>query len=248
MYEPLPTTSTNNKRPTESNKSSNSFIEWEDNSPWRSRFDLVYREIRRRIVLLEYQPDTKLNIIQLSNEFAISRTPIRSVIQRLEREGLVLTRHGVGTIVTAIIPSQSRDAMQMRLHLATLIGEVNPKLPCSNDLQKIQVLKEVTETKKTLSSSEAYSYHADLHDFKCGLIGSELLHRTYDEMYYRTVRVWFYHLNELDWETEMQSMRSDISQTFFAAKRGDIPAVGFITRNAISAQLHRLNSVISKES
>ena len=240
----MSTTANGSERSKKLNKAGNSFVELEDNSPWRSRFDLVYREIRKRIVLLEYDPDTKLNIIRLSREFAISRTPIRSVMQRLEREGLVLTRHGVGTIVTAIIPSQSRDAMLMRLHLATLIGEVNPKLPSRTSLEKLQKLKAIAETKHPMSLSETHACHAALHDFKCGLIGSELLQRTYDEMYYRTVRVWFYHLKELDWEIELQSMLSDISQTYAAAERSDISAVGFITRNAISAQLHRLNTVI----
>ena len=97
-----------------------------DTSPWRSRFDTVYREIRRRIVLLEYPPDTKLDIKSISLEFEISRTPIRSVTQRLEQEGLVVTKHGVGTMVAGIIPSQSRDAIQLRLHLATLIGDSGP--------------------------------------------------------------------------------------------------------------------------
>ena len=111
-----------------------------DTSPWRSRFDTIYREIRRRIVLLEYPPDTKLDIKSISVEFEISRTPIRSVTQRLEREGLVITKHGVGTMVTGIIPSQSRDAIQLRLHLATLIGDADPKPIEKLSLESLELL------------------------------------------------------------------------------------------------------------
>ena len=72
------------------------------------------------------------------------------------------------------------------------------------------------------------------------MIGSELLQRTYDKMYYRNVALWFYHLKELDWETKIQYIRSEIGQTFSATERIDIQVIGFITRNSISAQFHRL--------
>ena len=39
-----------------------------DTSPWRSRFDFVYGEIRRRIVLLDYLPESKLDIKNISGE------------------------------------------------------------------------------------------------------------------------------------------------------------------------------------
>ena len=69
-----------------------------------------------------------------------------------------------------------------------------------------------------------------------------MLQRTHDKMYYRNIVLWFYHLKELDWETEIQYIRSEIDQTFSAAERGDIQVIEFITRNSISAQFHRLNT------
>ena len=218
-----------------------------DTSPWRSRFDFVYREIRRRIVLLDYLPESKLDIKNISEEFKISRTPIRSVMQRLEREGLVMTKHGVGTIVTGIIPSQSRDAIQLRLHLATLIGESDPKPIDLISLEGLELLNKRTQNNNNMSQSELYKCYEQLHEFKCKLISSDLLRETYDQMYYRTVRVWFFYMKQLTLAELSESIKTDVSQTLNAAKRDDIRAIGFITRNAISAMLHRLNLLMMAE-
>ena len=44
-----------------------------------------------------------------------------------------------------------------------------------------------------------------------------------------------------------EAIKIDVLQTLNAAKRDDIKAIGFITRNAISAMLHRLNSLLMEE-
>ena len=86
-----------------------------------------------------------------------------------------------------------------------------------------------------------------LHDFKCNLIGNVHLRRTYDEMYYRSVRAWFQYVPRLEFETEKTALLADISQTMSAVRRGDVAAVGFITRNAVSDGLYRLDALIQQD-
>ena len=62
----------------------------------------IYFELRRRICLLDYQPGSRLNERELASEFGVSRTPLRTVLQRLEYDGLILSQHGNGTEVTSI--------------------------------------------------------------------------------------------------------------------------------------------------
>ena len=85
-----------------------------------------------------------------------------------------------------------------------------------------------------------------LHDFKCNLIGNLHLRRTYDEMYYRSVRAWFLWVPRLDFEVEKAALSADISQTMNAVRRDDVAAVGFITRNALSEGLYRLDTLIEQ--
>ena len=68
----------------------------------RERFERMYKAIRDRICLLEYEPGARLSEEELAREFGVSRTPLRRVLSRLESEGLLESRHGVGTFVTDV--------------------------------------------------------------------------------------------------------------------------------------------------
>ena len=71
-------------------------------SPSRERFERLYRTIRDRICLFEYPPGGRLSEEELAAEFSVSRTPVRRVLARLEAEGLIEARHGVGHIVARV--------------------------------------------------------------------------------------------------------------------------------------------------
>jgi DNA-binding GntR family transcriptional regulator len=222
-------------------------VPYADTSPWRRRFNTTYKTIREQIILHKYPPGTRLNIDTLASEFSVSRTPIRTVLQRLENEGLAITRHGVGTTVTEIDFDRVRDAMLLRMHLAELIGTLNPQPPDDTTLELLGRLKRECSPADVAPLPEKFArIDTQLHDCKCSLVGNELLRRTYDEMYYRTVRTWFYFLPRMDWAREYSLLSEDINMTTNALKRGDIAAVGFVTRNAISAGLYRLNDLIKE--
>src|SRR5215467_7850679 len=61
-----------------------------------------------------------------SNTSPVSGTPIRSVLSRLEAEGLVRSRHGVGTFVTDVDIEELAQVYQLRMELAVLLGRLDP--------------------------------------------------------------------------------------------------------------------------
>lgn len=218
-----------------------------DSSPWRVRFRTIYEDLRKSIILLEHPPGARLDVEALAREHAVSRTPIRTVIQRLESEGLAVTRHGVGTTVAEIDFAQVHDAMLFRMHLAELIGTLAPR-PANPDVAShLDALAEdFARIPESESPREFARFDMQLHDRKCEMIGNDLLRRTYDEMYYRTARVWFHYLPRLDWNVERYALLEDFRQTSRAIRRGDVAAVGFVTRNALSEELYRLRDLISE--
>jgi DNA-binding GntR family transcriptional regulator len=84
----------------------------------RERFERIYKTIRDRICLLEYEPGARLAEEELAREFEVSRTPIRRVLARLEGEGLLESRHGVGTFVTDVDLDALGQVFQLRMELA----------------------------------------------------------------------------------------------------------------------------------
>ena len=64
------------------------------------------------------RPAARLSEEELAQEFEISRTPVRRVLARLESEGLIEARHGVGTIVTDVEIEELAQVYHLRLELA----------------------------------------------------------------------------------------------------------------------------------
>lgn len=217
----------------------------QDKSPWRQRFTIIYSILRERITTLRFPPGARLDIDALALEFNVSRTPIRSVLQRLEHEGLAITRHGVGTMVTEIDVEHVRRTMQLRIHLAELIGSLNPIQPDQSLLDELETLQtECLINAKNLTQENFATIDIRLHNLKCRLIGNEVLRDIYDELYHRTTRLWFLLLPQLDQSVEFAVVIEDVQQTLSALRRGDVAAVGFMTRNYNSAGLFRIDEYL----
>lgn len=217
-----------------------------DASPWRARFDTIYLRLRERIVLLHYAPGARLDIDALAGEFGVSRTPIRSVLQQLERDGLAITRHGVGTSVTEIDFAHLREATELRMYLCEIIGALEPRQPDGAILAALDGLREDCGRLPAAIDIAGFArIDMRLHDCKCGLIGNQPLRRIYDELYYRTVRMWFHLLPRLSWREEVDALAEDVRMTRRALARGDVAAMGHLTRNAISDGLFRIGDLFA---
>ena len=216
-------------------------------TPSQRRFQAIFHIIRERITLLRYPPGTVLDIDALATEFHVSRTPIRSVLQQLAYHGLVVSRHGVRTSVAPIDFEKLREAKAFRSHLAELIGELSPLPPSKAAIDSMSEAE--SECRDLIEHPDLETFariDIKVHESICSLIGNRQLLQVYDDLYYRTARVWFYFLPKLDWREEVSIFHHDIAARLSAMKRGDTKAVGFLTRNAVSAVLVRLDTLISQ--
>ncbi len=80
----------------------------------------ILRALRARIFLADQSQEFILRETALAEEFGLSRTPIRQVLQALSHEHLVQVKTGVGTIATKLEPEhRDRDfAVYSQLALA----------------------------------------------------------------------------------------------------------------------------------
>lgn len=79
--------------------------------------DLVYNDLRSKILSLEMKPGTPLSFTTLKPLYNISISPIRDALKRLENEGLVEIRPQSGTSVALIDMAKVRDERFQRLYL-----------------------------------------------------------------------------------------------------------------------------------
>ncbi len=83
----------------------------------------AFREIRRRIVSLDFKPNQPIGELFLAEELSMSRTPIREALTRLSGEGLVDFRARAGTVVAPIRFEAVRSAQYVREKLELAIIE-----------------------------------------------------------------------------------------------------------------------------
>lgn len=205
----------------------------------------VYEELRERICLLRYPPGHVLREPELAAEFGVSRTPIRQVLQKLEFEGFVEVRNGVGTIVTGVDFMQVKDVYELRLKLAELIGQMNPRPITEAD---ISIVKGLIERADKLPAARDPEEFWRINHERQRIVGSvttnAALHAIFDLCYYQTARVWF-RLADVMWEEQVEALRIELSDILRALQSGDPQAVGYVERNHLRFYMVLIGRYIS---
>ena len=89
-----------------------------------TKADDIARLLEDEIVSGAIEPGTVLRQEQLSERFAVSRTPVREALRRLAALGLVSFEPNRGVRVRSIAPSELREAFLVRAELEALATEV----------------------------------------------------------------------------------------------------------------------------
>ncbi len=196
------------------------------------RFERIYKVIRERISVLEYGPGTVLNETLLSEEFNVSRTPIRSVIQRLNYEGLVTTRNGVGTTVTEVDVKTFKDIYALRMRLAEDLSLLSPVMPGPEMLDELRNLqRRARELRTGPPDHKAYAILCNaVHEQELELTENKVLAEMNDLLYYRAARVWLSFLPNIEWDEATGILENEITDTIRAMEIGDMRGVGNIRR------------------
>lgn len=83
---------------------------------------LIYRELRRSIIMGHRAPGSRLVARELAQIYETSITPVRDALQMLSQDGLVTIKPRSGYYVTALTLKQLRDLLDLRriLELAAI--------------------------------------------------------------------------------------------------------------------------------
>jgi DNA-binding GntR family transcriptional regulator len=207
----------------------------------RERFERIYKTIRDRICLLEYQPGERLGEEELAREFSVSRTPIRRVLSKLESEGLLESRHGVGTFVTDVDIDSLAQVFQLRMELAELLGKLDPIPRSEDDLARVRAL--LVRCDKLLKKPDPKAYarlNMDFFQELGAMVGNAPLREISERLYYLTTRIWLKSVPHLNLPDEITVFRREMADILQAMEVGDLEAVGHIRRSHISMSVKRM--------
>jgi DNA-binding GntR family transcriptional regulator len=182
---------------------------------------------------------------RLAAEFNVSRTPIRQALQKLDFEGLVRTRNGVGTIVTGVDFKSFKNVYELRLKIAELIGEMSPRTCTAGDIEFVESLLERAESlNESRDPTEFWRVNHELQHQISRLIGNHALRWIHDLFYFQTARIWFDLVPDM-WELEVKLLCSELNDVLRAMRAGDLKGVGYVRRNYIALGMIRVSRYLS---
>ena len=109
----------------------------------KSKKNIVYENLKKRIITQTLKPGDPLNEGALSKELKTSKTPVREALQHLEKDGFVENIPGKGSFVSRISVQDVREIFEIR---EILECEVVKRAALKNDPDKIEIIKKKFET------------------------------------------------------------------------------------------------------
>lgn len=204
----------------------------------------IYRELRRRICLLDYQPGSRLNERELASEFGVSRTPLRTALQRLEYDGLIVSQHGNGTEVTSIDLSSMRDIYIVRMRLMDAMAESSP-LPITDDI--VNDIRDLGEVCRELLHNRDKRKFAEviirLHQILHGLTNNRPLRDFNDILFYQSARFWFLLLEKMDFHQQVEDLLDELRMLSRCFELRDVRLVAAMHKAHLAIVLSRLDTM-----
>ncbi|MER8970245.1 GntR family transcriptional regulator [Mesorhizobium sp. M0808] len=208
----------------------------------------IYEILRDRIALLEYLPGTKLSENTLAAEFAISRTPLRKVLQRLEFEHLLVRSQGSYTTVTEVDAKTLSQIYEVRMVLAeNLYRFIDLPIPVMT-IQSLQSLAE--EAEQLLSNRDVHllgKIHREIEEALAGAISNVRAREITEQLYFEIGRIWLSCVPKLNWQEEVETLSSELRELISVLQRGDLRGFGFLRRNQAAMAFDRISKVISRD-
>ena len=125
--------------------------------------DVVFEQLRTKIMQGELAPGTRLMEIGLSEQLGVSRTPVREAIRMLEKEGLAVILPRRGAHVAAVSPRHLEDMLEVRRTLETFsVNAAGSRI----STEQIDELKKRNEKyKKAIASGDPVAIARVDHEF-----------------------------------------------------------------------------------
>ena len=149
---------------------------------------LIYKEIRRSIIMGHRNPGERLDLEALTKSYGTSVTPVRDALHMLSQEGLVTIKPRSGYFVTHVTLKQLRDMLELREILEVISVERATVRITEEQLEQL----EHVHANYTGEDDESYERYMDenrrFHCLVAQASGNQELAETLGHLHDRLVR------------------------------------------------------------
>jgi len=164
--------------------------------------DRAYEALKELILQEVFPSGTLLSERQLVARLAMSKTPIRAALERLESEGLVSVSPQQGILVREISVHEVVDIFDVRIALECFA--LQRLAGTLTTIQQEQVLQNLTKQEKALVDGDVPAFtelDADFHLMLCGFLGNrevvQVMRRLRDRLYRIALQVLRYDVGRI---------------------------------------------------
>jgi len=201
----------------------------------------MFNILRDRILYMEYQPGQILNENMLAQEFGVSRSPVRNVLNRLEWEQLVRIIPRTGSMVTEIEFNKIMHVFQVRFECEVL--EIQLAANHFNDSHLIRLKEILTRCESLFDDKDRKALaavDADLRNMIHDTAGNPVLKEISDRLYTQTFRLWYGAMDKGDWNEEVMSMVEEIGKMSGLIPTRDAKSMGMFRRKVLTDHFDRM--------
>ena len=138
--------------------------------------DVVFRTLRRQILMGELKPGERLMEVKLTKKLGVSRTPVREAIHMLETEGLAKVVPRRGASVSDITEEDLQDVLEVRCALEELAVSLACARRSEDDLFKIKRAgKAFIDATRNGTISDMAERDVEFHNFIFAATGNKRL-------------------------------------------------------------------------
>ncbi|MBK5253093.1 MAG: GntR family transcriptional regulator [Peptostreptococcaceae bacterium] len=138
--------------------------------------ELVYEELKHKILIGNVNPGTRLMEIELAESMGVSRTPIREAIRKLEKEGLVSIEPRRGAYVSDISIKDMVDILEVREDLEGLAASLAAKRINEDEADELKrITEKYSEAVESESTDDIVKYDEMFHKLVVSCSGNRTL-------------------------------------------------------------------------
>lgn len=132
-----------------------------------AKADIIYAELKKRIIQLEMTDGSQLTEEALAEEFSASRTPVRQALQRLARENFVELIPFVGCVVHQLTISDIEEIYTLREALEGMAARCAAQII---DEQNLKIIEE--DIRRSQTGEEGGTDGKVMHEVLLSLMGN----------------------------------------------------------------------------
>jgi len=206
----------------------------------------IYQTLKDRIIHLDYEPGAILKEQTLAGEFGVSRTPLRTVLFRLEWEHLVKILPRTGILVMELELNTITHVFQARLEIEEVIGTLATERFTPENLSHLSTLHQEceglvgTKDPRRLGAMDM----AIKQTFNLAS-GNPFLIEMAERLYSLTFRLWYFNMVKMDiadWDKEAQAVTTDLANLLDVLKTGTPVQAGQLRKDQLLTHLKRIRS------